>query len=220
MREQQIRDFLGGFDFRGSKVHDPLSTFSGGEKARLALAIVTFSRPNLLLLDEPTNHLDMDMRQALTIALQEFSGAILLVSHDRHLLANSVDTFLLVENGTLQVFDGDLEDYRRLLLGGQSSNNVISGKTKPQKQNKPNHRQARQLRSRLKTVETRLERLQGKLNDVDAKLAASTGYDQDQAENLQSLVRDQLGLKEEITILEEEWLEKTHELDLIKLRIG
>ena len=91
LREQQIRDFLGGFDFRGDKVHEPIETFSGGEKTRLALAIVAFSKPNLLLLDEPTNHLDMDMRQALTIALQDFDGAILLISHDRHLLANTVD---------------------------------------------------------------------------------------------------------------------------------
>ncbi len=216
LREQQIRDFLGGFDFRGDKVHDSIRTFSGGEKARLALAIVAFTRPNLLLLDEPTNHLDMEMRQALTIALQDFSGAILLVSHDRHLLANSVDTFMLVENGSLQIFDGNLEDYRQRLLGGQLNIPVISNGKKPGQQNKSDHRQVRQLRTRLKTLESRIERLQRKLEEVEMKLAESTGYDQDQIGNLQSLIRDQTTLKDEIAALEEEWLEKTDALDLLK----
>ena len=119
LREQEIRNYLGGFDFRGDKVHEPIRTFSGGEKTRLALAIVAFAKPNLLLLDEPTNHLDMEMRQALTIALQEFDGAILVISHDRHLLANTVDSFLLIEDGQLHQFEGDLEDYRKRLFAEQ-----------------------------------------------------------------------------------------------------
>ena len=109
--EQQVRTYLGGYDFKNDKVKDPIKLFSGGEKARLALAIIAYQKPNLLLMDEPTNHLDMEMRQALTMALQSFGGAILLISHDRHLLANNVDQFLLVEDGSLNEFDGDLHDY-------------------------------------------------------------------------------------------------------------
>ncbi|MEX0618280.1 MAG: ATP-binding cassette domain-containing protein [Pseudohongiellaceae bacterium] len=113
VREQVLRDYLGGFDFRGTKADSLVGLFSGGEKARLALALVAFSRPNLLLLDEPTNHLDLEMRHALTVALQEFGGAIVLVSHDRHLLMNTVDRFLLVENGNCTEFDGTLAAYEK-----------------------------------------------------------------------------------------------------------
>ena len=112
-REQTLRDFLGGFDFRGARIDEPVLNFSGGEKARLALALIAWGRPNLLLLDEPTNHLDLEMRLALTMALQEFSGAVLVVSHDRHLLKSTTDEFLLVADGKVQEFDGDLEDYAR-----------------------------------------------------------------------------------------------------------
>jgi ATP-binding cassette subfamily F protein 3 len=114
--EQQVRTYLGGYDFKNDKVKDPIKLFSGGEKARLALAIIAYQKPNLLLMDEPTNHLDMEMRQALTMALQSFGGAILLISHDRHLLANNVDQFLLVEDGSLNEFDGDLHDYSLRIL--------------------------------------------------------------------------------------------------------
>ena len=97
MSEQGVRNFLGGFNFKGNKVTSSVNLFSGGEKARLALAKIVFKKPNLLLMDEPTNHLDIDMRQALTLALQSFSGAIILISHDRHLLANTVDEFMILK---------------------------------------------------------------------------------------------------------------------------
>ena len=116
--ESEIRNFLGGFNFRGDKAKDVIKNFSGGEKARLALAIIAFQKPNLLLMDEPTNHLDMDMRQALTVALQDFSGAIVLISHDRHLLANTVDEFLIINEGKIERFNGDLLDYRKMILQG------------------------------------------------------------------------------------------------------
>lgn len=109
-REQTLRDFLGGFDFRGARLDEPVLNFSGGEKARLALALIAWEKPNLLLLDEPTNHLDLEMRLALTMALQEFGGAVLVVSHDRHLLKSTTDDFLLVADGRVQEFDGDLDD--------------------------------------------------------------------------------------------------------------
>ena len=114
--EQGVRNFLGGFNFKGNKVTSSVNLFSGGEKARLALAKIVFKKPNLLLMDEPTNHLDIDMRQALTLALQSFSGAIILISHDRHLLANTVDEFMILKDGSLDIFKGDLEDYRRIIL--------------------------------------------------------------------------------------------------------
>ncbi|SFM00983.1 ATP-binding cassette domain-containing protein [Marinobacter zhejiangensis] len=113
--EQSIRNFLGGFDFHGDEALAPVRSFSGGEKARVALATIAWQRPNLLLLDEPTNHLDLEMRQALTMALQNFEGAIVVVSHDRHLLRNTVDDFWLVHGGLVDVYDGDLEDYERWL---------------------------------------------------------------------------------------------------------
>ncbi len=113
--EQKIRNFLGGFNFHGVEALASIRTFSGGEKARVALAVIAWQRPNLLLLDEPTNHLDLEMRQALTMALQSFDGAIVIVSHDRHLLRNTVDEFWLVNDGRVTPYDGDLEDYERWL---------------------------------------------------------------------------------------------------------
>ena len=116
INEKQIRTYLGGFNFKGDKVKDPIKLFSGGEKARLAFAIIAFKKPNIHLMDEPTNHLDMEMRHALTMALQSFKGAILLISHDRHLLSSSVDTFYLVDNGSVELFDGNLDDYKDYIL--------------------------------------------------------------------------------------------------------
>ncbi|MEX2488769.1 MAG: ATP-binding cassette domain-containing protein [Pseudomonadales bacterium] len=216
--EQQIRTFLGGFDFRGDKVMDPVATFSGGEKARLALAIVAYSKPNLLLMDEPTNHLDMDMRHALTVALQDFDGAIVLISHDRHLLANTVDRFLLVDNGKVQPFDGDLDDYRARLLAPAKPKPPATEKPaktgKPAKRRDQDHREARRLKTRIKTVEERLERLQRKLRETDEALADATLY-QDGADSrdLNRLLRDQSGLQESIAQLEQEWLNKSQQLE-------
>jgi ATP-binding cassette subfamily F protein 3 len=113
--EAELRDFLAGFGFRGDRVFEPVGPFSGGEKARLVLALLAYQRPNLLLLDEPTNHLDLEMRQALAVALQEYEGAVVLVSHDRHLLRVVADELLLVHAGAVEPFDGDLEDYARWL---------------------------------------------------------------------------------------------------------
>src|ERR1700685_4471609 len=110
--EQKIRDHLGSFGFQGDRAFDLVSRFSGGEKARLTLALLVARRPNLLLLDEPTNHLDIDMRHALTVALQSFEGGMLIVSHDRHLIKTVADSLWLVADGRLSVFDGDLDDYQ------------------------------------------------------------------------------------------------------------
>ena len=208
--EQQIRNYLGGFDFRGDKVLEPVSVFSGGEKARLALALVAFSRPNLLLLDEPTNHLDIDMRHALTVALQSFEGALLLISHDRHLLANTVDHFLLVENGNLTIFKGDLEDYRMRVLSSRVIERSATDRPANEKPALPKDqntgKQLRQLKTRIKTLEERLARLQVKLQATDEALTNTDLYLQADDSNLQNLLREKLGLEAEIELLEEEWL--------------
>ena len=115
-REQDLRNYLGGFNFPGDMATTSIETFSGGEKARLALALIVWQRPNLLLLDEPTNHLDLETREALTVALAQFEGTLVLVSHDRHLLRATTDQFLIVADGRLAPFDGDLEDYREWLF--------------------------------------------------------------------------------------------------------
>src|SRR5256886_8348268 len=119
-RDQALRDFLGSFDFRGERASSPVRDFSGGEKARLTLALLARQKPNLLLLDEPTNHLDIDMREALTEALQDYTGALIVVAHDRHLLRATADELWLVAVGSVSPVDGDLDGYRRLVLTGRT----------------------------------------------------------------------------------------------------
>ncbi|MEK9903124.1 MAG: ATP-binding cassette domain-containing protein, partial [Gammaproteobacteria bacterium] len=162
--ESEIRNFLGGFNFRGDKAKDVIKNFSGGEKARLALAIIAFQKPNLLLMDEPTNHLDMDMRQALTVALQDFSGAIVLISHDRHLLANTVDEFLIINEGKIERFNGDLLDYRKMILQGpykeSSSNKEDSEDTIS------NRKDLKKIKTQILAIEKTLKRLNRKLAET------------------------------------------------------
>jgi len=215
--EQAARNFLGGFDFQGDKVFEPVRLFSGGEKARLALALVAWQKPNLLLMDEPTNHLDMDMRQALTVALQDFEGAILLISHDRHLLTNSVDDFYLIHDGLITEFDGDLDDYRKFLLGNTSDssktpNVEMKAKSSGVKQ-KQDQKVLRQIKTQVRNLEARLNRLNGKLSEIETALADAKNYEADQADNLQSLVRSQHSLTEEIASAEEEWLTLSEQLE-------
>ena len=216
--EQTARNFLGGFDFQGDKVFEPVGQFSGGEKARLALALVAWQKPNLLLMDEPTNHLDMEMRQALTIALQDFGGAILLISHDRHLLANSVDDFYLVDKGQVAPYEGDLEDYKKFLLGHATANEGSSKPKVSEKQSKgvkakQDQKVVRQMRTQLRSLDTRLERLNTKLKDVEALMTDSELYEADNASQLHDLVRQQQNLKDEIELAEEEWLDLTEQLE-------
>jgi ATP-binding cassette subfamily F protein 3 len=129
--EQQLRDFLGGFGFHGDRATEAVAPFSGGEKARLALALIVWQRPNLLLLDEPTNHLDLDMRLALSEALLGFDGALVLVSHDRHLLRVTCDTLLLVDGGRAEPFDGSLDDYPAWLAARNKAQSEPAGGAEP-----------------------------------------------------------------------------------------
>jgi len=198
-------------------VLEPVRIFSGGEKARLALALVAFSKPNLLLMDEPTNHLDIDMRHALTVALQSFEGALLLISHDRHLLANTVDNFLLVEDGKITIFKGDLEDYRKRILAPKETGRAASSEQPNKKSATANNhstgKQLRQLRTRIKTLDERLARLHVKLKETDDALTNTELYQQADDSNLQNLLREKLELEEEIERLEEEWLEHHETLE-------
>jgi ATP-binding cassette subfamily F protein 3 len=214
---QQVRDYLGGFDFHGDQVSQSVSTLSGGEKARLALSIIAYQKPNLLLLDEPTNHLDMDMCQALTVALQEFSGAIVLISHDRHLLANTVDEFLLIEDGRVQRFEGDLSDYKRKIFSKNTDVEKNAEKkhqnAQPDKAKVPDHKTARQLRTRIRTIEQQMDRLQRKLREIETALSDPDIYTQEQGSSVQQLLKDQMELQTQINNRETEWLEITQTLE-------
>ena len=216
--EKQIRTYLGGFAFKGDKVKDPIRLFSGGEKARLAFAIISYQKPNILLMDEPTNHLDMEMRHALTVAIQTFKGAILLISHDRHLLNSSVDTFYLIDNGALEIFDGDLDDYKNYILDIKSSDNKQSKKKKSIKDGpkEDNSEKIKTLNSSISKLDKRLFRLNTKLTEANNKLADPELYSDDSSEDLQDLIRNQLELTNEIEAAEKEWMDKAAELDILK----
>ena len=216
--EKQIRTYLGGFAFKGDKVKDPIRLFSGGEKARLAFAIISYQKPNILLMDEPTNHLDMEMRHALTVAIQTFKGAILLISHDRHLLNSSVDTFYLIDNGALEIFDGDLDDYKNYILDIKSSDNKQSKKKKSVKDGlkEDNSEKIKTLNSSISKLDKRLFRLNTKLTEANNKLADPELYSDDSSEDLQDLIRNQLELTNEVEAAEKEWMDKAAELDILK----
>jgi ATP-binding cassette subfamily F protein 3 len=209
--ESEIRNFLGGFNFRGDKAKDVIKNFSGGEKARLALAIIAFQKPNLLLMDEPTNHLDMDMRQALTVALQDFSGAIVLISHDRHLLANTVDEFLIINEGKIERFNGDLLDYRKMILQGPHKE---SSKSKKDNEDKVKDRKdLKKIKTQILAIEKTLKRLNRKLAETEKFLNSPDLYNDSSKMNLHDLLRDQVNLDAEIKSTEEEWLELNEEFE-------
>ncbi|MGB1203710.1 MAG: ATP-binding cassette domain-containing protein, partial [Alloalcanivorax venustensis] len=183
--EQQLRNELGRFGFHGDNVFDPVGRFSGGEKARLGLALIVHQKPSLLLLDEPANHLDLDMREALTMALQSFEGAVVLVSHDRHLLETTVDEFQLVAEGGVRPFDGDLDDYARWLQQSRreakapAGDNKAAGKddAKQRRQDAARLReQLRPLKKEVDKLEKQLDRLGTELSEVETALGDETLY--------------------------------------------
>ncbi|SEF00367.1 MULTISPECIES: ATP-binding cassette domain-containing protein [Pseudomonas] len=227
-REQTLRDFLGGFDFRGARIDEPVLNFSGGEKARLALALIAWERPNLLLLDEPTNHLDLEMRLALTMALQEFSGAVLVVSHDRHLLKSTTDNFYLVADGKVEEFDGDLEDYARWLVDYRQRNAPVSNTpVNPDKTDKKAQRQAAAaLRQQLAPhkreadkLEAELGKLHEKLAKIDTSLGDSDIYEPARKNDLRDLLAEQAKLKVREAELEEAWMEALELLESMQAEL-
>ena len=213
--EKQIRTYLGGFNFKGDKVKDPIHLFSGGEKARLAFAIISYQKPNILLMDEPTNHLDMEMRHALTIALQAFKGAILLISHDRHLLNSSVDHFYLVDNGGVDLFNGDLDDYKNYILDIKSTGiKETKKKSKTSKEDRDdNTKLLKSLSTDISKLEKRLLRLNAKLEEANLKLADPNLYKDDSEDNLQDLIRNQLELSNEVELADQQWMDKVTQLE-------
>ncbi|WP_434704269.1 ATP-binding cassette domain-containing protein [Pseudomonas sp. Z1-12] len=227
-REQTLRDFLGGFDFRGARIDEPVLNFSGGEKARLALALIAWGRPNLLLLDEPTNHLDLEMRLALTMALQEFSGAVLVVSHDRHLLKSTTDNFFLVADGKVEEFDGDLEDYARWLVEYRQRNAPVSSTpVNPDKTDKKAQRQAAAaLRQQLAPhkreadkLEAELGKLHEKLQKIETSLGDSGLYEAARKDELRDLLAEQAKLKGREAELEEAWMQALEWLENLQAEL-
>jgi len=205
IREQELRDYLGGFNFPGEMAHDSIEHFSGGEKARLALALIVWQRPNLLLLDEPTNHLDLETREALAVALAQFEGTLVLVSHDRHLLRATTDQLLVVKDGTVQGFDGDLEDYRDSLLKPKvESPPARIKRAKPAVPSK-------NLQSRIKRLEETIAKLMARKALLEAQLAEPAVYQDPEA--VKALLVDQAYVGKELEQVEGEWLQKQAELE-------
>lgn len=214
--EQQLRTYLGSFAFHGDKVNESVFTFSGGEKARLVLALIVWQRPNLLLLDEPTNHLDLDMRQALTEALVDYQGSLVIVSHDRHLLRNTVDEFYLVHDGQVEEFKGDLDDYQKW-LNEQNNQSQLSGKIESNKESSSQNRKEQKrkeaelrqqlapLRKSLTQWESKMETLSHKLADIEQQLANGELYQAEMKENLTALLKDQAEYKKQLEDVEMEW---------------
>ena len=213
LSENEARLFLGGFDFRGDMALAPVAPFSGGEKARLVLAMIVYQQPNLLLLDEPTNHLDLEMRHALSLALQSFEGAMVLVSHDRHLLRTACDTLMLVSAGSVAPFDGDLDDYAAWLLQQRSAGTEPAGTTSPRSSRKDERRlKAEQrkalqpLRNRVKKLEQELEQLQSRKNALDEQLADPTLYASATPAQLKQLNIEQYQAGQALEKCEEAWM--------------
>ncbi|WP_426578101.1 ABC transporter ATP-binding protein [Xenorhabdus stockiae] len=233
--EQQLRDYLGGFGFKGDQVTDPSARFSGGEKARLVLALIVWQRPNLLLLDEPTNHLDLDMRQALTEALIDFDGALVVVSHDRHLLRSTTDELYLVHDGKVEAFTGDLEDYQQWLTelqrqqlresqeeknatGTDSSTNNAQNfsaqERKDQKRREAEFRsQTQPLRKRLTILEKQMENLSTELENIEEKLSDNTIYENDRKTELTECLYKQNNTKSKLEDIEVEWLDIQEQIE-------
>jgi ATP-binding cassette subfamily F protein 3 len=233
VREQELRNFLGSFNFGGDMVTSKIAPFSGGEKARLALALIVWQRPNLLLLDEPTNHLDLETREALTMALAQFEGTLVLVSHDRHLLRATTDQFMIVAEGKLQAFDGDLDDYRDWLFKtklAEKSAAPASDATTQTEQPSVDRKEQRRLEAeerqrlgalrkpienRVKKLEEQMAKLQEKKAAVDARLADPAIYDAANKEELKTLLLAQADCAKQLEQVESDWLEQQEALERI-----
>jgi ATP-binding cassette subfamily F protein 3 len=222
-RDQELRNFLGGFDFSGDMAVSPVTGFSGGERARLALALVVWQRPNLLLLDEPTNHLDLEMREALALALQEYEGAMILVSHDRHLLRTATDTLTLVAGGRVESFDGDLDDYREWLGERRTveRSDVAAGPSRRETKRaeaaarQTRAKQRKPLEQRIQKLEAVIERLTSDKLQLEAKLASPAFYAGGDQNEVAMALREQARLSAALDEAESDWLRLQAELESI-----
>ncbi len=241
VREQELRNFLGSFNFPGAMVTSTIRPFSGGEKARLALALIVWQRPNLLLLDEPTNHLDLETREALTDALAQFEGTLMLVSHDRHLLRATTDQFLIVADGALTAFDGDLDDYKDWLFKTKlaakmqalseplttspaiastaaakaATNKAATTTASLHKTPTPAQTAAQRkpIEARIKRLEEQISRLTEKKSALDARLADATLYESSQKAELKNVQEEHASCSHSLETLEAEWLEQQEALE-------
>ena len=233
-REQEIKDFLGSFGFHGTKVDEKVLSFSGGEQARLALAIIAWQKPNLLLLDEPTNHLDLEMRHALTMALQEFDGAMVLVSHDRHMLRYTVDKLYLVHDGAVEPYEGDLDEYASWLTKQKreeaiaaSASNRDDDKERVTAQDRKNQKRLEaELRKKLRpfrkavdTLENKLDKAQNTLAGIEEQLGDSSLYDDANKLKLKELLEQQTQWVRESSSIEEQWLQASEELEEAEMEL-
>ncbi|WP_168398574.1 ATP-binding cassette domain-containing protein [Acinetobacter indicus] len=233
--EATLRSFLGSFGFSGERMDTPCESFSGGERARLALALIVWQRPNVLILDEPTNHLDLDMRHALSMALQDFEGAVVLVSHERQLIASVCDDLLLVHAGRCTEFSGDLQDYAKWLrearqqqINAQTALAQASASTNktaaPAKVDKEAQRklaaqrreETRPLRKKIEQCENQIEKIQPRLASIEEQLADSSLYEASRKEDLLKLMNEQTSLKATLEQAEETMLELMMELETLE----
>ena len=225
-REQDLRNYLGGFGFQGTRVDEPIKPFSGGEKARLVLALLVYQKPNLLLLDEPTNHLDLQMRHALSVALQGFSGAMVIVSHDRHLLKTVTDELIIVHQGKAEEFEGDLDDYAAFISqaaatnnktgesqeGAELSNNVLSKKEQRQA-DAQRRKQLQPLMDALKKSEKELDQLTEKKSKLENRLASPDIYNEENKEQLKKYLLEKSQLDKNLEVVEAKWMEISEEYE-------
>ncbi len=216
--EQSLRNFLGGFGFQGDRVLEPVAPFSGGEKARLVLALLVYQRPNLLLLDEPTNHLDLEMRLAVGLALQAYEGAMLIVSHDRHLLRITSDRLWLVHAGKVDDFKGDLDDYPAWLASlrrgttaeiqdAPQGDHTANARKDRKRQQAEQRRQLQPLKNELRKLERQIAALQQEQRQLEAQLADSAIYEADRKTELKTLLADKAALDSQLDASEARWLE-------------
>ncbi|MFO6423052.1 ABC transporter ATP-binding protein [Motilimonas sp. KMU-193] len=231
--ELELRKYLGSFGFQGDKALEPVAPFSGGEKARLVLALIVWQKPNLLLLDEPTNHLDLEMRHALTVALQSFEGAMVVVSHDRHLLRTTTDDLYLVHDRQVEPFNGDLEDYHKWLGEQQkidkqkaapesnekSANSAVN--RKEQKRLEAEIRKKTQpFRKAMEKAEKQMDKLSAQLAEVELELNDSALYDIAQKAKLTKVLEQQRQLKADIEGAEMEWMDAQEQLEALEAELN
>ncbi|MFU8814978.1 MAG: ABC-F family ATP-binding cassette domain-containing protein [Pseudomonadales bacterium] len=212
-REQWCRDYLGSWGFSKTLAERPVGSLSGGEKARLALAMIALTKPAMLVLDEPTNHLDLDMREALGLALQDYAGALLVVSHDRSLLKRTVDEFWLVENGRVETFQDDLESYAAARAGAVQRKPTQHDRREERRTAAEQRRQEKPLRDRLRKLEREMETLEAQISKLDARLADPDIYQTLPADELAELLAESGRLRQVMEQAEHDWLETSEALD-------
>jgi ATP-binding cassette subfamily F protein 3 len=221
--EQALRDFLGGFGFMGDRASEPTAPFSGGEKARLVLALLVYQRPNLLLLDEPTNHLDLEMRQALAVALQSYEGAMVLVSHDRHLLRSTADQLWLVHEGAVSDFPESVDDYPRWIAQQQAlsvegtttvrSQHNAADKRERKRQEAERRKQLQPLSRKQRALEGKQEQLSLLQKGIEEKLADMDLYSEQRKNELKAILADKVSIDQQLAEVEEAWMEITEAIE-------